>query len=354
MPAATALAQPFAAARPDIELGGERPPGLSSAMLSMRLTDSIDGMAGGELVFGAWGGAGRGLLFMDRQLFEFGKSLRVKLGDDVLFEGRVTAIGAEFLDGAPPRLCVHAEDRLQDLRMRRRSRIFERTTPGQIVRQIASDHGLQAQVGAEGPSLAVASQLNQSDLAFLTGLARGYGADLWVEGNVLHLAASRDDDPVELRHAGTLRSFEVLADLAHQRTAIVASGWDVSQRNGVSHRATDDAVRSELGSDASGASILSSAFGERVDTLAHRAPADASEARALADAAFRHAARRFVTGRGTAQTHPALRCGGRVRLAGLGPLFNGEYHVTMVEHRFDGQDGLASDFACERAGLGQP
>ncbi len=238
--------------------------------------------------------------------------------------------------------------------MTRRSRSFERMTPAAILQRIAGDHSLRADIGEAGPTLAVAAQLNESDLGFLTRVARAVGLDLWAEGEVLHLAAAQDGEAVALRYSGTLRRFEVTADLAHQRTALVVSGWDVARRQSVSHRADDAAAQRELAGGESGASVLNAAFGARVETLAHRAPAGAEEARAMAEGAFRHMARRFVTGTGTAEATAALRPGGRVDLQGIGPLFSGEYRVSEVTHRFDGSEGLVTDFCCQRAGIGRP
>ena len=113
------------------------------------------------------------------------------------------------------------------------------------------------------------------------------------------------------------------------------------------------ALGGELGNDESGASLLSSKLAERKETVVHTVPLSGDEARARAEAYFRQLARRFVVGKGTAQTDAKLRVGGRVELDGVGPLFNGKYTLVEVKHLFDGAKGLRTDFVAERPGLGR-
>ncbi len=346
---------PIRSARPTIEIDGQRAAVLEAALVSYELTDSLESMARAELVFGNWGGADKpGFQHFDRRTIDFGKPIKVKKGDELLFDGRITAITAEFPEGVPPQIGVLAEDRLQDLRMTRRTRSFAQKSLGDVARSIATDHGLQAQISSTAPAVPLLAQVNQSDLAFLTDIARRFDADIYVEGTNLHVVPSRDHAVVKLAWAGTLRAFSVTADLAHQRTAIVASGWDVKAKAAVSHKAEKSAVSGELGRDEAGADILQRAFGTRVDTLAHSLPANNSEARQLAEAGYRHMARSFVTGEGVCETDALVRAGAKMELTGLGPLFDGTYRATSVTHLFDPEHGARSAFRCNRPGLGRP
>lgn len=354
-PASNVATLPTRPARPTLEIGGERRQRLESALLAMEIADSVDGMARAELSFGNWGGAdGGGFQHFDRSVLEFGKAVVIKLGDDVVFDGRISAIGAEYPDGGPPKVSVLAEDRLQDLRMTRRTRVFENAGLADVARRVASDHGLTADVSFSGPTSKVVAQVNQSDLAFLLDLARREDAQIWVEGKTLKAAKTRPSDKVELRWAGSLREFRVEADLAGQRTAVSATGWDVADKAALAHKAEEGAVSSEVAGLDGGSAILRQAFAARADTLAHAVPRDAQEAKAIAEAAFRQQARRFVRGEGVAETSSGLRVGATVALAGLGPLFDGDYRATAVTHLFDNRDGQRSEFRCERPGLGRP
>ena len=60
--------------------------------------------------------------------------------------------------------------------MARRTRSFEDVTDADVMQQVASDNGLQAEIDAPGPSHRSLAQLNQSDLAFLRERARAVDA----------------------------------------------------------------------------------------------------------------------------------------------------------------------------------
>ena len=348
---------PVKGARPSVEIDGQRSATLTSALMSLLVVDGSDGLARCEASFGNWGGSGGGgFQHFGRTQLEFGKPLKITLDTATLFEGRIGAISARFPDGGPPHVGVCAEDRLQDLRMTRRTRSFADASLAGVLQSIASDHGLQAEVNASGETYKLLAQVNQSDLAFARDLARREDAQVWVEGTKLKVVsrALRQGGTLDLSWAGPLREFEVVADLAHQRTKLIGAGWNVADKEAAKHVADDAAISAELNGGDSGASTLQQAFGDRADTLAHAVPASVPQARAVAEASFRHLARRFVVGRGVADTRPELRVGAKVNIKGVGNLFQGEYTVTDIAIRYDAAAGLRTEFMCDRPAIGKP
>ena len=348
----------LASSRPSLRIAGQDQPDLAAQLLQLEVRDDAQGLARCEAEFGNWGvvNGQSGFRYFDRALLDFGKGFELRLGDSLLFDGRVMGLRASYPEGAPGRITVLADDRLQDLRMTRRSRSFADLSDADMARRIANDHGLQAQVDLPGPTHRHLAQVNQSDLAFLHERARANDAELWLDGLTLHLQqrAQRNAGAVTLTHGHQLRSFEVLADLAAQRSKVTACGWDVAAKQAIAEDATDSALGNELGNDQSGPAILQAQFGARHETLAHGMPVTSSEARTLAEAYQRASARRFVTGLGVAETSAGLRVGSRADLQGLGPLFSGTYTVTALRHRFDSALGLRTEFLVERAGIGRP
>jgi phage protein D len=345
------------AARPELAVDGRVHAALSAALQSLTIAEDLAGLARCDLTLNNWGPVGDGVsyLFLGRDAVDFGKPLAVRLGDASLFDGQVTAIGAAYPADEAPRLTVLADDRLQALRMTRRTRSFADVTDADVIRRVAGEHGLQTEVDLPGPTHKALAQVNLSDLAFLRERARALDAELWVDGRTLHARAHGSDRarPLELTLRRELWSFEVLADLAHQRTAVVVSGWDVAGKDAATHEANEAAIRSELGGDESGAAILAAALGARKEVLAHATPTDAGEARSRAEAAFRAIARRFVVGRGVAAPNAALRAGRKLKLSGLGDMFDGTYLLTECTFVYDLAEGLRVEFTAERPGLGR-
>jgi uncharacterized protein len=337
----------------------ERAP-LGTSLIAAAVDEDTLGMRRCELVLGNWGDVGRGIGFAlsDSEDLAFGRRLTLTLGAGErrgeLFDGAITAVEEHYPSGSAPQLTVLAEDRLQDLRMTRRTRTFEDVTDADVVRAIASEHGLRPEVDLDEVRYTTLAQLNTSDLAFLRERARAVGAEVWVEGDALHAQsrARRDHGAVALRYGADLHEFHVLADLAHQRTAVAVSGWDVAAKSGLDHESGESTVQGELDGDTGGATILARAFGRRVERVVDAVPLGSAETRALAEAHFRERARRFLTGRGEAEGDARIRVGARIELTGLSSRFAGRYHVVEARHRFDRRDGFRTVFGVQRTGLG--
>jgi len=345
------------AARPGITVAEQDKPELAERLLSLLVAENISGLYRCEALFSNWGTVDKsvGFLYFGRDILEFGKSFQVKIGADIIFDGRIMGLEGQFPEGTSPRLTVLAEDRFQDLRMTRRTRTFTDVTDADVINQIANEHGLSPSVDVTGPKYKVLAQVNQSDLAFLRERVRSIDAELWMSGSTLNAKshAKRSTSKLEIGYGGELRSFLVLADLAGQRTSVTINGWDVASKDKLQYEATDSIIKGELNSDDSGASILASAIGNRKEALVHTVPLGSEETRAEAEAFFKLSARRFVTGHGVADANGQLRVGNYVRLNDLGPLFSGKYYLTEVMHLFDGTRGMRTEFTAERPGLGQ-
>ncbi|HKO99548.1 MAG TPA: hypothetical protein VJU86_21280 [Pyrinomonadaceae bacterium] len=342
--------------RPKIVVGGEENAPLAVGLLSLSIVENSSGLYRCEAKFGNWGNKNSttDFLYFDRRTLDFGKDFQIKLDTDSIFQGKIMGIEANFPEGQSPEISVLAEDRFQDLRMTRRTRTFSDVTDSDVINEIASDHGLSPAVDLNGPTYKVLAQVNQSDLAFIRDRARAIDAEVWMDGNTLNAKShsARGGEDLEMTYGNQLREFTVLADLAMQRTSVAVNGWDVTSKAALQYEATDSVITSELNGDTSGVSILQSALGARKEALAHTVPLNDQEAQYEAEAFFKMSARRFVVGYGVAETKATLRVGAQLDLQGLGPLFNGKYHVAEVKHVFDNAKGLRTEFRAERLGIG--
>ncbi len=348
-------------ARPALLLDGQEQPGLSDGLQELLVEESSAGLSRCEATFANWGpkGGAAGFLYFDRKLIDFGKALTITIGggqaEGQIFEGRVMGIEGRFLRSRPPEVLVLAEDRLQDLRMTRRTRTFENLTDADLFQQVASQHGLQADVDVTGPTHRVLAQINQSDLAFLRERARAVDAELWVDGKTLKVKSRnrRQTGDVTLTYGQGLLEFSVRADLAGQVSSFTASGWDVSSKQPITHRASDSALSSELNGDSGGSALLNQVIGQRQQQVVHDLPCTTQEAQALAEGNYRRTARRFVAGTGVAEGDARLRVGAKLQLRGLGTLFDGSYYINRARHVFDAMNGYRTYFAVERPGIGR-
>lgn len=349
------------ASTPTLRVGGSVATGPMTQLQSLVVTEDIDGMCWLEARLVNWGftGSGVGYLYFDRTTFDFGATIEVAFGPDAttLFTGRISALGAVYPNGGIAALELSAEDRLQDLRLTRRTRTLNQVSTQDVARQLASDHGLSADVTLQGPTRRVVNQLNLSDLAFLRQLAHADGGEVWLDGTSLHLQArsDRDQGQVSLDYGGggSLLSFEVHADLAEQVTDLAVTGWSVADKDVIAETADSSVLSGELGSDTSASDVLATAFAPRHEHLVVAEPLATDDARARATATYLVRARRFVCGSGATAGNPQLRVGCRASLSGLGPLFSGDYRVVRTRHHYSLTGGYCTDFDVERPGIGK-
>jgi phage protein D len=362
MPPTTTLPQ-FYASRPTIKVDGTEQRELSESLLqSLLVEETTLGLFRCEARFANWGSHADSdrvdFYLFDGQIVDFGKEIEIELGPPGrtrrVFKGRISALEAQFPKERPPELTVLAEDRFQDLRMARRTRTFEDSSDADAMREIISQHGLLADIDVDGPTHRVLAQVSQSDLAFLRERAAAADAELWLDDRTLHVQARsrRDAGSVTLTYGAELIEFTVMADLAHQRSALRVSGWDVAGKEAIDVEAGEGAVSSELNELRGGGARLGQALAERTERVGMATPLSQQEAQALADARYRRRARRFLTGAGVADGNPAIQVGGSVDLRGVGPLFEGKYYVTQVRHTYDLASGYRTTFQVERPGVG--
>lgn len=347
--------------RPVLRVADTVEPGLSNGLMTLLVHETTAGLYRCEACIGNWGSGpeGIGYLYFDRDLLEFGKDFSVEAGDadtqGILFKGRIMGLEGRFPLRRPPEILVLCEDRLQDLRMTRRTRTFGDTTDADVMAQVARDHGLEPEIDVDGPSHRVLAQLNQSDLAFLRERARAIDAEVWLADGTLHVQsrASRRAGEVTITYGRRLREFSVLADLSGQCTSFAVGGWDVFAKSGIEQTAEPGAIAGELApGDTSGADVLRRALGARRQSVVHTMPVDDDEARYAAESRFRTAVRRFVTGTGVAEGDARITVGTKLTLEGLGRLFDGPYDVVETKHSFDPVNGLRTQFRVERPGIG--
>jgi uncharacterized protein len=352
----------YYASRPVVTVDGTVRPELSDPLLySLVVEETTLGLFRCEAQFDNWGtirGAPN-FLFFDRDVFDFGKPISFDLGPPnasrTVFSGRITALEAQYPATNAPRLTVLAEDRFLHLRIRRRTRSWENISDADVVQQIASDNGLTPQVDLDGPTYQVLAQVNQSDLAFLRERMAAVDGEVWVENKTLNAALrkNREAGSVTLTYGQELLEFSVMADLAHQRTSVKVSGWDVGGKSAIDEEATVSEISGEFNGGVGGSDILGTALTPRSERIVSAIPLTADEATSMAKARYRARARLFVRGTGLADGASALRVGSIADLQGLGKLFTGKYYVTRCRHAFDLLHGYRTTFDVERPAIGQ-
>ncbi len=350
----------FAPAGPVFSVDGERVPSLARDCVRLEIEEGVEGLRTLRLRAFATGAGASGppdrMIYLDGGAVDFGKQLTVSIGPSggqrTVFDGAVSAIEAVFEDGQPPMVVIFAEDALMRLRMTRRLRTYADVTDADLAQAVADEHGLASEVDVDGPRYDVVQQLNQSDLAFLRDRARLVQAELWCEGRTLHMATRprRQGTELTLVQANHLLSVRLCADLAHQRSEVVVTGYDASAADVIDERAQAETVDAEISSGRTGPRVVEQALGAATSLRVREAALTGEEARAWAQAEMLRRARRFVSVTGTTRGSPDMVVGSRLTLQEVGAPFEGPgYYVTRIRHTVDLVRGLRTYFEAERA-----
>lgn len=352
---------PLSSSAPVFEIDGEVRGELARDLIRLEVEETTAGLKTFAARFRGIGpkpGSAEGQLYLDGKVIDFGKKIAVSVGPGAaartVFTGYVSGIEASYRTGEVPEVVVFAEDDLMKLRLTRRAKTYENVSDADIAAALAADHGLTARADAAGPTYDAVQQWNQSDLAFLRDRARKVGAEIWCHDGALYFQTrdKRTATALTLIQGGGLKSIQVRADLAHQRSAVTVSGYDAADRDVIDEEAAVDAIDAEVSGGRTGPAVLGSAFAAFPSFRVREAPLSPGEATAWARAEFLRRARGFVTAVGTTGGSADMVVGSRLTLERVGVPFDGPgYYVTKVRHTYD-DGGYRTHFVAERATVG--
>ena len=347
-------------ARPTVRVAGQALPLLSANIARMAMREQQGGLASLELVlydvlsFGD-GSAGYGATAASP--LQLGSEIAIYAGATTvpqeIFKGTVTAIEAEAGPHTSPLFTMLAEDRLWKARRTRKSRVFEQSSPADVTRRIAGDHGLTPEI-RDGLDRPVTDwvQMNESDLAFLRRILARFDADVQVVDDRLQAGPIAGAPRASLRLAmgAQLLRARITADLADQASEVRVGSFDPATGEMVLGTATSGTLGPGQGRD--GPSLLRPLLDPAREHVGHESALTETEARRVAETLYSRRARRFVRVDATAQGDPSLRVGTHVTIAGVNPFFENTYSVVEATHRFDLDRGYLTDFVAEGAFLG--
>jgi phage protein D len=334
--------RPVVSGRPAFEVDGKARADVGAALLALDLTLPRHGMAHAEIRLSAAAEPGRAAPFGD---LVHGRAVTVSLdgGPSEAFAGEITGVELRMGEGGPPELVLLAEDRLHRLARLRAPRSFDGLSPGEVVRRVAADAGLLAEVGFDGaPRDFVKGP--ESDLAFLLRLVAAEGAVLRFRDGKLRAGPEVEDaSPVAL-DAAAVERLRIVAELNWQAARVAVRGWSLGAGAEVSGQGAPPAVQS--GQRRAVDVLKALDWGGPVVRAADLGAAAEADARAEAEMAA--GAGRFLHGEIVA-ADPALLPGREVALSGTDPRFTGRYRVGDCLVTWRVAEGLRVTAAVARA-----
>ena len=279
--------------------------------------------------------------------FAEGAKIEIGLGyvGDVrpMFQGRITAVSAQFPESGPPVVDVQGTDELHKLTRGTAHRSFEDTqADSDIASTIATDVGLQPDVDPTPRRQRPRVQMHQSNYTFLQELAALNGYAVWVEDGRLFFRKTRPTrSKLSLEWGRTLQSFTPRISTAGLVRKVVVKGYDPIQKGFAG--TADSPTTLPAGLSPSGLLDVESGSGGRSELVIEGAPVSSEvEAKTYAQAILDQIWQGAVTGSGTSPGQPEMRVGTVLALSKIGR-FSADYVVTSVTHSV-GEGGYQTSF----------
>ncbi len=262
-----------------------------------------------------------------------------------VFTGEVTGLGSEYDDDGTFTV-LRARDQAHRLTQGRRLAVWQGTTLGQVVGDLARQAGLAVgQVTASAAKYPRLVQPNVTDWQFLRSLAELHDAVVTVEDGKLSLVPPTpaglapdprqggSQDPYTLAYGENLLALDVAVDSTGPVGTIQVRGWNPGTKEPLVEQAAVAASdQVEIGTTAGD---LAKVFtGEALTELVATGYALEYHLAAAARSFAGTAASVFAELEAVVSGTPELRAGSPVTLASVGPPFTGRYTVTAARHLF--------------------
>jgi len=294
--------------------------------------------------------------WVDHPLFDRGNVVEVYLGYGLhppkLFEGVIAVVEPHFPTDGVPTMTVTAYDRSYLMRKKGdRDEAYPDRTANDIVREVALRYKFREDdilTPDETPERRYFEQESESDWAFLKGIAREAGLELYVELGILYFRKPRtrpDIVPGTFSYRDNLRSFEPSLSVDKPVSKVIVRGWDELNKRAFQVE-VEDPGRDVLG-EQSGTDFLDEGFGESVRILDDVVASSEAHAREIALAYFKQKEFELITATGACVGEPELKAKRLIRIGGVGQKFSGTYYLTRVAHRFD-DSGYLCEFEARR------
>ena len=285
---------------------------------------------------------------LDQDTFAVGREVEIEMGHQdepkPVMKGEITSVEVEISQGQGPQLTVRGYARSHRLHRGRHSRSFLNQSDGDIVRKIAQEAGLTAEVDST-PTHDYVFQNNQTNWEFLRERAARLGYELFVDGRTLHFRKpqnGKQQAPEQKLFQGLL-SLRVMVSSAFQAGEVVVKAWDPKTKQPIVGRASDGQLAPKTGLPQNGKQMASQ-FGAAKVYVVNRPVESQAEADAMAKAVYDDLDGAFVQAEGTCLGDPAIKPGTTVKMDNLGKRLSGQYYVTSATHTVDAYGAYTTAF----------
>lgn len=285
-----------------------------------------------------------------------GKEIKITAGyhseEETIFKGVVVKHNVKVKNGASY-LIIECKDKAVKMTLGRKSKYFYESTDSDIIEELISNGGLEADVEATANTHQELVQYRASDWDFMITRAQANGQLCFIDDGTIKVAKPVfSGETVEtVAFGSSVHEFEGEIDARDQFSKITSSSWSYTDQELIETEAQDPAIA--LNGDLS-PDDLAAVFGIEDLQFKHGGNLTQGELQDWSDARATFQQLAKTRGRVQFQGIPAVKPGVLLELEGLGNRFNGKIYITGVRHEIaegnwlvDAQFGLSPTWFSE-------
>jgi len=307
----------------------------SEQVLSIAVQKEINRISWAKIVLLDGDPAEQDFALSNQEFFVPGKAIEIKAGyhseEETIFKGIVIRHNLK-IRADKAQLEVECRDEVVKMTIGRKSKYFYESKDSDILEEIITAHGLEADVEATNVDHAEMVQYRVSDWDFCVLRAQANGKVIIVDDGKCKIAKPdyNQAEKMTLVYGATILDFDAEMDARSQFTSVTSSGWDVANQEIVEKEANNSDV--QLNGNIAPDELASVIELDKLELRDGSASNDAGlQEWANAKKLFNQLSK--VRGRVRFQGVPDIKPNTTIALSGVGDRFNGKTYVSAVRHQ---------------------
>ena len=265
-------------------------------VIQVSYKDNVEEIDSFELTVNNWDAEKRKFKYSDRDLFNPGQEIALKMGYlgqkagglRTMLRGEITSLRPAFPSSGQPTLAVSGLNVLHHFRKEQKSDRYENLTPSQIAERVCkrlSVKFLPPDIPPLETPYPLMIQDNQYDIVFLIALARDSGYELVVAETAGDTAIkfgprSPSSKPTyKLGYGRSLIEFQPTLSVANQVSEVVVRGWDPVKGEAIDVKVGQGQLSGGAGLAGKLKNGMANPVKDRKEVIANRPVRDIQEAR---------------------------------------------------------------------------
>lgn len=293
----------------------------------------------------------------DDSQMEIGAVISISLGfkDDYteIFKGEITGMSSKFVEGGGQNYLFKGHNKLHRLVRAKKTQAFTEMSPSDIIQQIASDAGLQADCDSLGSAAVFYMQRNMTDYDLIMDIAKSFNCNVWMEGDSMKVKVREGggSEAAVIEWGKTIIEFQLELDTSQLVTEVEVRGWDAENLEAIVGSKTQSDISIKIDGSDVGGKLVNSKFGAHKTVVIDDSVPDQQAADKLALDLITENSFKYIVAKAKIKGDYNLTAHKVVAVQGLGDRFSGKYSIKNARHYLSVKSGYTTYLTLVRNAL---